>query len=501
MRKKIAVVGVATALVAGVVLATPAQAAAKNLVVGITLDIDRLDPQVATSFATVRALGLVYGSLVEVGPKLDIRSGLATSWAFNAAGTQLRLNLRKGVKFHDGSAFDAQDVKASLERILDPATKAAARANILTITSIVASGLTVTINLSTPNAPILAALDGANMTMLSSDDIKDGKIGKSVNGTGPFKFISWEPGQSVKLESNATYWGKAPKLDTVTFRVIPSEASVLSALNAGTVQFAVITDPLIAKQVGKNLKMYKTPALSYVVLQLNARKAPLDNLNVRLAIQCAISRAEVVKTAQSGEGTVTGPITSPAYKSDPNARPCPTVDLARAKKYLAAAGYDKGLTIKSLVTTTGFATSTAVAQSLKSQLAKAGITLELELLDHSTYVARWLAGDFVTTVANNGGRIDPDTMYTRYFTSTGNLNKVAGYSSATLDTLFGQGKSSGKVADRRVAYKAISKELEDNAIWIWLFTPYEYRVASKSLTGFIPLATGSLLELRKADLN
>lgn len=501
MRKKIAVVGVATALVAGVVLAAPAQAATKNLVVGITLDIDRLDPQVATSFATVRALGLVYGSLVEVGPKLDIRSGLATSWAFNAAGTQLRLNLRKGVKFHDGSAFDAQDVKASLERILDPATKAAARANILTITSIVASGLTVTINLSTPNAPILAALDGANMAMLSSDDIKDGKIGKSVNGTGPFKFISWEPGQSVKLESNATYWGKAPKLDTVTFRVIPSEASVLSALNAGTVQFAVITDPLIAKQVGKNLKMYKTPALSYVVLQLNARKAPLDNLNVRLAIQCAISRAEVVKTAQSGEGTVTGPITSPAYKSDPNARPCPTADLARAKKYLAAAGYDKGLTIKSLVTTTGFATSTAVAQSLKSQLAKAGITLELELLDHSTYVARWLAGDFVTTVANNGGRIDPDTMYTRYFTSTGNLNKVAGYSSATLDTLFGQGKSSGKVADRRVAYKAISKELENNAVWIWLFTPYEYRVASKDLTGFIPLATGSLLELRKADLN
>lgn len=501
MRKKIAVVGVATALVAGVVLAAPVQAASKNLVVGITLDIDRLDPQVATSFATVRALGLVYGSLVEVGPKLDIRSGLATSWAFNAAGTQLRLNLRKGVKFHDGSAFDAQDVKASLERILDPATKAAARANILTITSIVASGLTVTINLSIPNAPILAALDGANMAMLSSDDIKDGKIGKSVNGTGPFKFISWEPGQSVKLESNATYWGKAPKLDTVTFRVIPSEASVLSALNAGTVQFAVITDPLIAKQVGKNLKMYKTPALSYVVLQLNARKAPLDNLNVRLAIQCAISRAEVVKTAQSGEGTVTGPITSPAYKSDPNARPCPTVDLARAKKYLAAAGYNEGLTIKSLVTTTGFATSTAVAQSLKSQLAKAGITLELELLDHSTYVARWLAGDFVTTVANNGGRIDPDTMYTRYFTSTGNLNKVAGYSSATLDTLFGQGKSSGKVADRRVAYKAVSKELEDNAVWIWLFTPYEYRVASKDLTGFIPLATGSLLELRKANLN
>ena len=500
LRKKIAVVGVATALVASVVLIAPAQAASKDLVVGITLDIDKLDPQAATSFATVRALGVVYGSLVEVGPKLDIRPGLATSWGFNAAGTQLRLHIRKGVKFHDGSTFDAQDVKASIERILDPATKAAARANLLTITSITTSGLDVTLHLSTPNVPILAALDGVNMAMLSSDDIKAGKIGKSVNGTGPFKFVSWEPGQSVKLEKNATYWGKAPKLDTVTFRVIPSEASVLSALNAGTVQFAVITDPLIAKQVGKNLKMYKTPGLAYMVLQLNARKAPLNDVNVRLAIQCAISRSEVVKTAQSGEASIIGPITSPAYRSNPNDRPCPNADIAKAKKYLANAGYATGLTIKSIVAPTQFATASAIAQSLKSQLAKAGITLELELVDDSTFISRWLAADFATAIANNGGRIDPDTMYTRYFTSTGNLNKVAGYSSATLDALFIKGKSTSKVAERKAAYRAISEELENNAVWIWLFAPYEYRVTSKSLTGFVPLATGSLIELRKADL-
>ena len=502
LRKKIAVVGVSAALMAGVAFVAPAQAASKDLVIGITLDIDKLDPQGATSFATVRALGLVYGSLVEVGPKLDIRSGLATSWAFNAAGTQLRLHLRKGVKFQDGSAFDATDVKASIERILDPANKAAARANLLTIKSVTAvTRYDVNLDLTTPNAAILASLDGVNIAMLSSDDIKAGNVGKVVNGTGPFKYVSWEPGQSVKLAKNATYWGSAPKLDTVTFRVIPSESSVLSALNAGTVEFAVITDPLIAKQVGSNLKKYKTPALAYMALQLNARKAPLDNVNVRLAIQCAIDRAEVVKTAQSGEGTVIGPITSPAYKSDPNERPCPKADVAKAKQYLTTAGYPNGLTIKTMVAPTQFATASAVAQSLKAQLAKAGITMDLELVDDSTFVSRWLAADFATSIANNGGRIDPDTMYTRYFTSTGNLNKVAGYSSATLDALFAKGKSTGNVTQRRLAYKGISQELENNAVWIWLFSPYEYRVTSKKLTGFIPLATGSLLELRKADLN
>jgi peptide/nickel transport system substrate-binding protein len=154
-----------------------------------------------------------------------------------------------------------------------------------------------------------------------------------------------------------------------------------------------------------------------------------------------------------------------------------------------------------MVAPTQFATASGTAQSLKSQLAKAGITLEIDAVDDSTFVTRWLAGNFGSSVANNGGRIDPDTMYTRYFTSTGNLNKVAGYSSATLDANFAKGKSSGRVADRKAAYTAISKELEDNAVWIWLFAPYEYRIAAKSVTGFIPLATGSLLELRKADMS
>lgn len=500
LRKKIAVVGVTAALVAGVALVAPAQAASKDLVVGITLDIDKLDPQGATSFATVRALGLVYGSLVEVGPKLDVRPGLAASWRFNDAGTSLTLHIRKNVKFQDGTPFTPADVKASIERILDPATKAAARANISTIKAVTVSGWDVILDLTIPNVAILAALDGVNMAMLSAKDIKAGTIGKTVNGTGPFKFVSWEPGQSVKLAKNPTYWQKAPKLDTVTFRIIPSESSILSALNAGSVQFSVITDPLIAKQVGSNLTKYSTPSLAYMALQLNAKKAPLDNVNVRLAIQCAISRQEVVKTAQSGEGTVIGPITSPAYRSDINDRPCPNADIAKAKKYLDAAGFANGLTIKSMVAPSQFATASAVAQSLKAQLAKAGITLDLELVDDSTFVSRWLAADFATAIANNGGRIDPDTMYTRYFTSTGNLNKVAGYSSPTLDALFAKGKSSGNVTTRKLAYKLISEELENNAVWVWLFSPYEYRVASKNLIGFVPLATGSLLELRKADL-
>ena len=242
-------------MVAGVAFVAPAQAASKDLAVGVTVDIDKFDPHTATSFSTIRVLGLTYGSLVENGPKLDIRSGLAASWGFNADSTELRLKLRKGVKFHDGSTFGAEDVVASINRILDPATKAAARTTLASITSVTGSGLSVLIKMSIPNAPILSALDGVTMSMLSSDDIAADKIGKTVNGTGPFKYVSWEPGQSIKLEKNASYWKAPVKLDTVTFRIIPTEASILAGLNAGTIQFSIITSPTVALQVGKNLNI------------------------------------------------------------------------------------------------------------------------------------------------------------------------------------------------------------------------------------------------------
>jgi peptide/nickel transport system substrate-binding protein len=503
-KKKFAIGGLAFALMAGTLIATPAKAASSDLVIGSVLDIDKLDPHTATNFATVRALGLVYSSLVEVGPGNKIKTGLAASWSFNSSGTQLRMNLRQGVKFHDGSTFDATDAKASLERILDTKTGAAGRANLTTISSITASGRTLTINMSVPNVPILAALDGVNMAMLSAADIAAGKVGGSnkPNGTGPYKYVSWEPTQSVKFTSNPDYWMGAPKISDVTIRVIPNESSILSAMNAGSIQFGIVTDPLVVKQINtRNLKLFKTPALAYYALQLNTKVAPFNDKNVRLAVQCSIDRPEMIKTSMLGEGAVTGPITSPAYKSNPNDRPCPKVDIAKAKDYLAAAGKSGGVTFKALVTSNGWATSVAMAQNLKAQLARAGITMDLDIVDQATYVPRWLAADFTATLANNGGRIDPDTMYTRYFTSTGNLNKVATYSSATLDANFLKGKSSGKTAVRAAAYSAISQELEDNAVWVWLATPYEYRVVTKNLKGFVALATGSLLPLRSASLN
>lgn len=472
-----------------------------TLVVGYTADPNTLDPWKATQFQAVHLLEQVYGTLTELDGDLNVKPGLAEKWQYADDNKTLTLTLRQGVKFHDGKPFSSADVKSSIERVQKPETAAVAAATVKSIQSVDAPDpQTAVLHLAAPDAGLLAGLATTNLAMVSKDDTPEA-IAQKPNGTGAFKFDSRTAGQSVKLTANGDYWGGKPKVSGLEFRIIPDQTSVVSGMQAGNIQFAAIDDPLVAKSAeGSGLKVTKTPSLSYHVLQLNARKAPLDKLDVRLAISCAIDRKQVLDTAALGEGEVTGPITSPAYKSDPNARPCPTRDVAKAKQLLAGAGLAGGVTIPAIVSQGEYATSVNEAQNLQAQLKEAGITLNLQTLESGAYVDKWVAADFSAAVALNGGRPDPDGMYGRYFTSTGNLNKVAGYSSPELDKLFAEGKATTDVAKRKEIYTQVSRHLEDNAVWVWLFSSYGYTATTQGVSGFTAMPNGSLQNLREVSL-
>ena len=474
-----------------------------TLVVGYTSDPNTLDPWKATQFQAVHLLEQMYGTLTQLdGGDLAVVPGLAEKWQYSGDNKTLTLTLRQGVKFHDGKAFSSADVKYSLDKVRDKATAAVAAATLAAVQSVDAPDPnTVVLHLASPDAGLLAGLATVNLAMLSKEDTEEA-VAKKPNGTGPFKFTSRTANQSLSLAANQDYWGGKPKLSGLEFRIIPDETSVVAALQSGNVQFAVLNDPLVAKTAqGSGITVAKTADLSYHVLQLNARHKPLDNLDVRLAIQCAIDRQQVLDTAALGEGTVVGPITSPAYKSDPSSRPCPNRDVTKAKSLLTKAGYANGVTIKTMVSTGLYATSVNEAQNLQAQLKEAGITLQLETLESGAYVDRWVAATFDAAVALNGGRPDPDGMYGRYFTSTGNLNKVAGYSSPELDQLFAQGQATNDVGQRKQIYRQVSDLLESNAVWIWLFSSYTYTATTAGVHGFTPMANGSLQFLRETSLS
>ncbi|RPI95641.1 MAG: ABC transporter substrate-binding protein, partial [Chloroflexi bacterium] len=287
------------------------------LIMARAADTTGLDVHTQTAFASFRLLELIYEPLVNLDADLNLVPSLAESWEFSEDGLQLTFHLRQGVTFHDGSDFTSEDVKASLERILDEATGAATRANLLSIASIdTPDDFTVVLNLSQPDAPLAAALSSTNTAIMSSEIIASGDPTTQAIGTGPFMLENWTPEEQTILTANPNWWGEGPFIDGIEIRIIPDEASILAALRAGEIDFALLNDPLVATLLidDPDITLNRAPSIAYHVFQLNAAREPLDRLEVRQAISCAIDRQEVLDTAALGEGEVTGPLTIPIYK-------------------------------------------------------------------------------------------------------------------------------------------------------------------------------------------
>jgi peptide/nickel transport system substrate-binding protein len=466
-----------------------------TLVVARTADIDKLDPHVATAFGTFQTLGLVFDTLTELDERLVPEPGLAESFEYSDDGTSLTFKLRDGLTFHDGTELTSSDVKASIERILDEKTAAVARTNFLSIDSVdTPDPSTVVFRLSRPDASLTSALATVNAAIVPEEAVASNTLAKQPVGSGPFEFGDWKQGESVTLTANDEYWGEGPNLDEVDFRVVPEESSILSGTQAGQFDLGLLTDPQVAVQVeAAGLELDKTPSLAYHALMLNGNRPPLDRVEVRQAIACAIDRGRVVEAAALGEGEVTGPFTSPAYEFEATqGLPCDPPDLDAARQLLEDAGVGDGFTLETIVMTDGYATAVDEGQSLKSQLAEIGIELRTTSLETSVYVERWLAADFDAAVALNGGLADPYLMYARYFTSDGNLNTVAGYSSPELDRLLEEGRAETDLEQRQTIFEQFSAELLEASPWVWVFNGYDYRLVGNDVSGYKPDPSGTL---------
>jgi peptide/nickel transport system substrate-binding protein len=466
-----------------------------TLIVARTADIDKLDPHVATAFGTFQTLGLVFDTLTDLDEQLVPEPGLAETFEYSDDGTSLTFQLRDGLTFHDGTDLTSSDVKASIERILNEKTAAVARTNFLSIETVeTPDPRTVVLRLSRPDASLTSAFATVNAAIVPEEAVAKDTLAKKPIGSGPFEFDDWKQGESVTLTANEDYWGEGPNVDQVDFRVVPEESSILSGTQAGQFDLGLLTDPQVAVQVeAAGLELDKTPSLAYHTLMLNGNQPPLDQLEVRQAIACAIDRSRVVEAAALGEGEVTGPFTSPAYEFEPTGGlPCDPPDLEAARRLLEDAGEQDGFTLETIVMTDGYATAVDEGQSLKSQLAEIGIDLRTTSLETSVYVERWLAADFDAAVALNGGLADPYLMYARYFTSDGNLNSVAGYSSSELDRLLERGRAETDLEERQAIFEEFSTELVEASPWVWVFNGYDYRLVGENVRGYEPDPSGAL---------
>jgi peptide/nickel transport system substrate-binding protein len=478
------------------------QSSSGPFIVARTADIDGRDPAVATAFQTLQTLGLVYDTLVETNDAGQIEPSLATDWQVSGDGKTVTLTLRDGVRFHNGATFTAADAKATLDRVLDPKTGSVVASNLANVSAVRADGdHTLVIELARPDAALLNVLASTGTSMLDEKDIASGAVGREVNGTGPFRWGSWQQGEKVTLQANQDYWGEAPQLDTVEMRVIPDESSILSGMRAGSFDMGIVTDPSVANQVDTDeMQLISQPTLSYHVLQLNARRGPLTKLPVRQAIACAIDREQVVQTAYFGQGQVTGPITSPGYDfGATTGLPCDPPDLDAARKLLADAGYADGLTLQTIVMVGEYATATNIAQSVQAQLKRIGVDLALQQQQTNVYVDNWLNANYDAAVALNGGDTDPYLMYGRYFTDNASLAKPAGLSDPKLNQLLQQANATTDEARRQQLFGQLQQQLLRLSPWVWLQQNQSYYLLGNDVEGFQAQITESLEALAQTS--
>ncbi len=231
--------------------------------------VQKIDPDIVTNFLDFSALGLIYQTLVQENANLQIEPDLATSWAFSNGNTTLTLHLRQNVKFDDGSTMTSADVVASLQRATATATADPSASFIGSVTNIAASGPnTVVLTMSHPDVSVLEGLATVNMAIMPAAAISAGTIATQPDGTGPFEYSSLVANTSFTMTANPNYWGGKPSLSTVEIETIPTEQSISAALQAGTIQMGLLSEPTVVNTLPKSFVVQKALDLSYRALQL-----------------------------------------------------------------------------------------------------------------------------------------------------------------------------------------------------------------------------------------
>ena len=421
-----------------------------------------LDPHLVTAFASVLVIGdTIYEGLTSISEDLSVQPGLANAWDISKDGLTYTFHLDEGVTFHDGSAMTAEDVAASLRRVMNEEMGSPLASRISPITGIdVVDDTKIALTLDAPFAPILTSLAG--IAVVPSEMEADPEALQQVPvGTGPFRFSEWVPNAHISLTAFERYRDASlPKVDEVRFNIVPEAATRQVGLISGQYDLLPGIDPATALQLqaAGGVTVHETRDLSYTLIGLNTARAPFDSPVVRRAFNMAVNRDEIIAAALFGNGVPAGPL-SPALTNwalDVSRFDCYAGDAAGAAALLAEAGVETPIQAQLLVLPRQDIVD--ISQVVQQQVRAAGFELEIQNKEIGAFVQDWRNSDFDTFASANGGNPDPDGYFYRTFYGGGSTN-VFGYDDAEINDLLDAGRTSPDDTVRRTAYDAAQMKL------------------------------------------
>jgi len=415
---------------------------------------------------------------------------LATGWE-NPDDHTYVFKLRPGVKFQDGTDFNADAVDYSLGRIR--ANRASIQyPQLVTIDKIEKPDQqSVKITLTGPYAPFLYSLaDHAGRVISPTIGEKYGgdrlKVDLTGEGTGPFKFVEWKSGDHVTLARNESYWGRdgsgtqLPYADRLTYRVISDNNQALASLRSGEIDAFQLAVGVGSAPPEAIAGLKSDPALSYrdrpspgnFTMYFNEAKQPFGSREVRQAISFAIDRAALTKAVFFNTALPLDVIFSPvSWSYDPDYKPYLQRDVAKAKQLLAQAGLPNGFAF-TLLTRNDVPAFQQVAELIKDQLKEASVDVALQLSDLPAWLATMKAGEHQVGYQGVNAGLDPDSWVYPYFSSKGAFNSYMHYNNPDADRLLDQARSTLDPAARKPLYQQAQKLiLTDAAVCVLLDGP------------------------------
>jgi peptide/nickel transport system substrate-binding protein len=484
-----------------------------TIIVGLQAEPTTLDSQQISDYNSHRAAYGIYDALLRFKEEsTEVEPGLAESWEISEDGLVYTLKLRQGVKFHDGTDFNAEAAKFNLERQIDAShpfhdTGEFPYAEFTwgTVASVVAvDDYTVQITLKEPFAPFLNHLAMHPAAMVSPAAIEQYGRDISTNpvGTGPFKFVSWTPGVEVILEKNPDYWRGAPYVDRVIYRPIIEDQARLTEFEAGGVNFIVNVPPddLPRLKEDPNFTVVEQAGMHTWWVAFNQAKEPFNDTRVRQALNYAVNKRAIVDNLLKGTGVLAVNPLPPVVWSYTDDLQTYDYDPEKAKELLAEAGYPDGFPCNFWVPESGSGMQQPVAMgtAIQADLKAVGVECEIQTFEWGTYLDKVIVppeeAEYdlfeMSWIGDNG---DPDNHL--YILLSGEQFPPQGYNmgfyhNTEVDALLAEARTTLDRDRRTELYQEAQKLIAQDPPWIMVDHETQIVVMDQKIKGFKLHPTG-----------
>lgn len=461
-----------------------------SLSISLESDLPGLDPVVFASFNDKQAGITVYDTLLDIDTKGTLVPNLAEKFESAPDATWFKLSLRNGVKFHDGTAFDAAAVVEHFKRLMDPKTRYRWSGDVAVIASVEATGpMEVTFRMKAPSAHFLAILADISGMIPSPTAVKKEGENYLANpvGTGPFVFKEWRRGSQIVFTRNSSYWKGPVHLDEVVLRPMSDEQTRIASLKAGNLDIAMNTPSkdVIEARSSKKLVVHDPGSLGTSFVMINLDQPDVSDVRVRQAMAHAIDREGLNKAILKGLGKVANTPFGTGLSPHEQVDGYPNYDLAKAKALLAQ--YGKPVKLK-------FSANAAPipmlsAQAIQQMWKKAGIETEIAPYEQVQLVRNATQRQYQTMGYRWQGGVDPDRNVYVFFHSKGTSNRT-GYSNPEMDRLLDASRATADPAERVRIYRLVNNLLARDLPYVLLSYFNNYSLMGLNVRGVDTVADG-----------